>query len=75
MIIRANITMMRLSGVTGYFCSVLLYELESTQGSRSSPGKIQANPLSHVINFPGDQAFVSGSCHQITVLIVFVDLA
>ena len=31
MVIRANITMMRLSGVTGCFCSVLLYMLESTQ--------------------------------------------
>ena len=44
-------------------------------GSRPSSGEIQADPLPHVINFPGDQAFVSGSCHQITVLIVFVDLA
>ena len=44
-------------------------------GSRPSPGEMQANPLSHVINFPGDQAFVSGSCHQITVLVVFVVVA
>ena len=44
-------------------------------GSGLSPGEIQANSLSHVINFPSDQAFVSGSCHQFTGLAVFVDVA
>ena len=31
MVIRANITMIRLPGITYCFCLVLLYELESTQ--------------------------------------------
>ena len=31
MVIRANIAMIRLPGVTDCFCLVLLYELESTQ--------------------------------------------
>lgn len=44
-------------------------------GSRPSSGEIQADPLPHVINFPGDQAFVGGSCHRITALGVFVDVA
>ena len=38
-------------------------------GPGPSPGEIQANPLSRVINFPDDQAFVSRSCHQITGLV------
>ena len=44
-------------------------------GSRLSPREIQANPLPHVINFPGDQALINGSCQQITGLVVFVDVA
>ena len=31
MVIRTNIAMIRLPGVTGCFCSVLLYKLKSTQ--------------------------------------------
>ena len=31
MVIRENVAMIRLPGVTGCFCSVLLYKLESTQ--------------------------------------------
>ena len=75
MVIRANITMMRLSRVDWLFLLRFTLWAGIHTGSRPSPGEIQANPLCHVNNFPGDQAFVSRSCHEITVLVVFVDVA
>ena len=64
-------------GVWSHWLFLLSFTLRAGihTGSRPSPGKIQADPLPHVINFPGDQAFVSGSCHQITGLLVFVGVA
>ena len=74
--IRASVAMVRLPGVTGCFCSVLLHELESTQVLDLLLGKYrQAFFPMELINFPGDQAFASGSCYQITGLVVCVDVA